>query len=176
MRFLHASFPAAVFGCLLTAPAAFAAGSTEDKPLNLPQDDAGAAQAAQGASGGSLVRMIFGLLLVLGLIYGLHWFLKKIKQSKESTASGPGLETIASLPLGTNRSLHLVRVGGEIVLLGAAEHAVTPIRRYSEAEAAALGLVDDTTPRAATLADLEPTPAAAPKGFMEILRSKTVVK
>ena len=101
MRFLHASFPAAVFGCLLTAPAAFAAGSTEDKPLNLPTDDAGAAQAAQGASGGSLVRMIFGLALVLGLIYGLHWFLKKIKQSKESTTSGPGLETIATLSLGT---------------------------------------------------------------------------
>ena len=68
-----------------------------------------------------------------------------------------------------------MRVGGEIVLLGAAEHAVTPIRRYSEAEAHALGLLT-TPPRAATLADLEPTPAAAPKGFMDILRSKTVVK
>ncbi len=45
------------------------------------------------------------------------------------------LETIATLNLGPNRSLHLVRVGGEIVLLGAAEHQVTPIRRYSEAEA-----------------------------------------
>jgi len=176
MRFLHASFPAAVFGCLLTAPAAFAAGDSESKKLNLPQDDGGTAQAAQGASGGSIVRMIFGLALVLGVIYGLHWFLKKVKQSKESTASGPGLETIASLPLGTNRSLHLVRVGGEIVLLGAAEHAVTPIRRYSEAEAKALGLVEDDTPRAATLSDLQPTPADAPKGFIDILRSKTVVK
>ena len=175
MRFLHASLPAAVFGCLLTAPAALAAGSSEDQKLNF-KDDAAATEAAQGASGGSLVRMIFGLALVLGLIYGLHWFLKKIKQSKESASAGTGMDSIASLSLGTNRSLHLVRVGREIVLLGAAEHAVTPIRRYSEADAKALGLMEDDTPRAATLADLEPTPAAAPKGFIEILRSKTVVK
>ena len=38
------------------------------------------------------------------------------------------------------------------------------------------GLLEDDRPRPATLADLEPTPAAAPKGFMDILRSKTVVK
>ena len=102
--------------------------------------------------------------------------LKKVKHAKDRTRSGAGLETIATLTLGTNRSLHLVRVGGEIVLLGAAEHAVTPIRRYSEAEARALGLLEAPRRGAATLADLEPTPTAAPKGFMEILRSKTVVK
>jgi flagellar protein FliO/FliZ len=174
MRILSATLPAAVFGCLLTAPAAFAQ-SSEDKPLNL-SDDRGAAQTAQASSGGSLVRTIFGLLFVLGVIYALYWLLKKVKQAKESANSGTGMETIASLTLGTNRSLHLVRVGNEIVLLGAAEHAVTPIRRYSEPEARALGLLEDTTPRAATLADLAPTPAAAPKGFMDILRSKTVVK
>jgi flagellar protein FliO/FliZ len=174
MRILSATLPAAVFGCLLTAPAALAQ-SSEDKRLDL-SDDGGAAQTAQASSGGSLVRTICGLALVLGVIYGLHWLLKKVKKAKESASSGTGMESIASLTLGTNRSLHLVRVGAEIVLLGVAEHAVTPIRRYSEAEAKALGLLDDDTPRPATLADLEPTPAAAPKGFVEILRSKTVVK
>jgi len=174
MRSLLATLPAAAaatFGCLLTAPVALAANG-EDTKVNL-SDDAPAAQAAQGASGGSLVRTIFGLAVVLAIIYGLHWVLKKAKQAKESTNAGTGLETVASLQLGTNRSLHLVRAGRELVLLGAAEHAVTPIRRYTEAEARALGLLD---PAPATLADLEPTSAAAPKGFIEILRSKTVVK
>ncbi len=46
------------------------------------------------------------------------------------------------MPLGPNRALHLVRAGREIVLLGTAEHTVSPIRRYSEAEAQALGLID----------------------------------
>ena len=121
------------------------------------------------------MRTIVGLAVVLGVIYGLYWVLKQVKSSKDTAAAGEGLETIATLPLGTNRSLHLVRAGREIVLLGAAEHAITPIRRYSEAEARALGLIDAAESRSgATLASLEP--AAAPKGFMDILRSKTVVK
>jgi flagellar protein FliO/FliZ len=174
MRTLHAYFlavAAAIFGCLLTAPLAFAANG-EDTKLNL-SDDAPAASAAQGASAGSLGRTIFGLLVVLAIIYGLYWVLKKVKHAKDTANAGEGLATIASLQLGANRSLHLVRAGREIVLLGTAEHAVTPIRRYSEAEARELGLLD---PAPATLADLEPTPAAAPKGFIDILRSKTVVK
>ena len=98
--------------------------------------------------------------------------LKKVKASKDSTASGAGLESLATLPLGTGRALHLVRAGTEIVLVGTAEHSVTPIRRYSEAEARALGLLETPAPPGATLASLQPP---APKGFMDILRSKTVV-
>jgi flagellar protein FliO/FliZ len=177
MRTLHAILPAAVFSCLLTAPVAFAAGSSDDKPVNLGSSDE-PAKAAQSAGGGSIVRTIVGLAVVLGVIYGLYWVLKNIKASKESTAAGEGLETLATLPLGHNKTLHLVRAGREIVLLGTAEQAIAPIRRYSEAEARALGLIDApptvTVPLHTTLADLEPTPQ--PKGFMNALRSKTVVK
>jgi flagellar protein FliO/FliZ len=173
MRTLHAIFPAAVVGCLLTAPAALAANG-ETTPLKL--DDAGAAaKTAHSASGGSLVRTIVGLLVVLLVIYGLYWVLKKVKSSKDSAASGSGLETIATMPLGTNRALHLVRAGREFVLIGTAEHSITPIRRYSEDEAYALGLIDvpATVTAGATLESLAPI---QPRGFMEILRSKTVVK
>ena len=40
--------------------------------------------------------------------------------------TGCGLESMATLPLGPNRSLHLVRAGGEVVLVGVGEHGVTP--------------------------------------------------
>src|SRR3954453_22942790 len=177
MRTLHAILPAAAFSCLLTAPVAFAAGSSDDKPVNLGSSDE-PAKAAQSAGGGSIVRTIVGLAVVLGVIYGLHWVLKNIKASKESTAAGEGLEPLATLPLGSNKTLHLVRAGREIVLLGTAEQAIAPIRRYSEPEARALGLIDApptvTVPMHTTLADLEPAPQ--PKGFMNALRSKTVVK
>jgi flagellar protein FliO/FliZ len=168
---LHASITAAVFGCLLTAPAAFAS-DFEDQPVPTPSSDTKAAVAHSASSGGSIVRTIVGLAVVLGVIYGIHWLLKQVKASKDSAGAGESLETVASLSLGTNRSLHLVRVGGEIVLLGAAEHQVTPIRRYSEAEALSLGLLE---PPPMTLASLE-VETAEPKGFMNILRSKTVVK
>jgi flagellar protein FliO/FliZ len=86
-----------------------------------------------------------------------------------------GLETFATMPLGTNRALHLVRTGREFVLIGTAEHSITPIRRYSEDEARALGLIDapQTIEVGATLESLAPV---QPKGFIEILRSKTVVR
>jgi flagellar protein FliO/FliZ len=179
MRTLHLILPAAVFGCLLTAPVAFAAaGDSETKSLNLGSASDAPAKSVQSAGGGGIVRTIVGLAVVLGVIYGLFWVLKNIKASKESTAAGEGLETLATLPLGTGKSLHLVRAGREIVLLGTAEQAIAPIRRYSEAEARTLGLIDApetlTVPMHATLASLEAP--EQPKGFINALRSKTVVK
>jgi flagellar protein FliO/FliZ len=177
MRTLHAILPAAVFGCLLTAPAAFAAGSSEDKTVNLGSSDE-PVKAVQSGSSGSIGRTIIGLAVVLGVIYGLHWVLKNVKASKESTAAGEGLETLATLPLGSNKTLHLVRAGREIVLLGTAEQAIAPIRRYSESEARTLGLIDTPetvdVPMHATLASLQAP--EQPKGFLNALRSKTVVK
>ena len=158
---------------LITAPVAFAVDG-EGTKLNLGEDAGQAATNASATGGGSIVRTIVGLAVVLGVIYGLHWVLKQVKASKDETdESGDALESIAQLNLGPSRSLHLVRVGGEIVLLGAAEHQVTPIRRYSEAEATALGLLE---PPAMTLASLEAESAAPPKGLMSLVRSKAVAK
>lgn len=168
-----AAVTTATFACGLTAPVAFAADG-EDTKLNLGEEAGKAATSAQsGPGGGSIVRTIVGLAIVLGVIYGLHWVLKQLKTSKDTDEAGDSLETIATLNLGTNRSLHLVRVGGEIVLLGSAEHQITPIRRYSEAEATALGLLE---PPAMTLATLEAETAAPPKGLMTLIRAKTVTK
>jgi flagellar protein FliO/FliZ len=175
MRTLHA-FTAAIFGCLLTAPVALAAGNGEDTNLDLGSGETAKNAAQNSAStGGSLVRTIVGLAVVLGVIYGLYWVLKQVKHSKDTAHAGESLETIASLSLGTHRSLHLVRVGAEIVLLGVAEHQITPIRRYTESEAHALGLLE---PPAFTLTTLEAEveEPVAPKGFVDILRSKTVVR
>jgi flagellar protein FliO/FliZ len=131
----------ALLGMLLLAPVALAADG-ESSPLNLPADNAAKKVAAPGAGGG-IVRTIVGLAVVLGVIYGLYWVLKQVKASKEDKATGRGLEPLANLPLGGNRSLQLVRAGSEIVLVGVGESGVTPVRTYSEAEARALGLIAD---------------------------------
>ena len=83
-----------------------------------------------------------GLAIVIAVIYGLYWVLKQVKASREDKASGRGLAPIATLPLGANRSLQLVRAGREIHLVGVSEHGVTPVRTYSEDEAEAVGLLD----------------------------------
>src|SRR4051812_2185874 len=162
-------FGAAVLGCLLTAPVAFAADG-EGTPLNLSSDSSSkaASSSSGGPGGGSIVRTIVGLAVVIGVIYGLTWVLKQVKASKAETATGGGLETLATLPLGTNRTLHLVRAGEEIVLLGSGEAGVTPIRTYGEAEARALGLLEDELP------DVD---VVSPRGgILHRLRTRTVIK
>ena len=146
MTLRHALLSAgtAVLGCVLLAPVALAANG-ESTPLNLPAAES-AKQAAPTTGSGGLVRTIVGLAVVLGVIYGLYWVLKQVKAAKEDKSSGQGLEPLATLPLGGNRSLQLVRAGAEIVLLGVGEGGVTPIRTYTEAEATRLGLLAPSVP------------------------------
>ena len=92
--------------------------------------------------GGSLVRTFVGLAIVIAVIWGLYWVLKQVKSSREEKASGTGLTALATLPLGAQRSLQLVRAGRELHLVGVSEHGVTPVRTYSEEEADAAGLLD----------------------------------
>ena len=47
----------------------------------------------------------------------------------------PVAAVLASTPLAQSRSIHLVRVGDEIVLVGTGEQGVTPIRVYTAEEA-----------------------------------------
>ena len=153
------------------APAYAADG--ERTPLHL--DDAPAPTAASaGTAGGGLVRTIVGLAVVIAVIYGLTWVLRQVKRSREAGASGTGLAALATLPLGPNRSLHLVRAGDEIVLVGAGEGGVTTIRTYGEAEARALGLLE---PVAAGSEQLAPAPRpAAGANLLAELRRRTVIR
>jgi flagellar protein FliO/FliZ len=185
MKLSPAIFAAAVSGCLLLASPAPAADG-ESTPLNLSQPKADPAQAAQSGAGGGLVRTIVGLAIVIAVIYGLYWVLKQVKASREERASGQGLGTLATLPLGPNRSLHLVRAGGEVVLLGVGEGGVTPIRTYGEHEARALGLIGDgdapPPPGGPSLPEglggLEGRPGVreALRRSLDDLRAKTVIK
>ena len=162
---------AALIGCLV-APALALAADGERTPLNLP-DSAKAAEHVSSSGGGGLVRTIVGLAVVIGVIYGLTWVLKQVKASKQTSAEGAGLSSIATLPLGTNRSLHLVRAGEEVVLVGSGEHGVTPIRAYTADEARALGLLDEDAP---PVAEADEAFGAAKRGLLDRIRDRTVIR
>jgi len=176
---IHPAFKsagAALLGLLLLAPAALAADG-ESTPLNLRADTA--EKTTKAASGGGLVRTIVGLAVVIGVIYGLYWVLKQIKASREDKALGSGLKTLATLPLGPKGSMHLVRAGDEVVLVGVGEAGITPIRTYGVHEARALGLIGDEADEAAPgeplLLPAETVEQARP-GFLASLRRMTVIK
>jgi flagellar protein FliO/FliZ len=117
---------------------ALAQASGENTPLNLGHTAATHA-AASSSGGASIVRTIVGLFIVIAVIYGIAWIMKQAKKSKVRP-TGRGLTQVANLPLGSGRSVAVVRAGREILVVGVAENGVTPIRSYSEAEAIALGI------------------------------------
>ena len=139
MKSLTLTRGAALTGALTLAHAstALAAGSGESTPLHLTTS--GASHAASSGGSSSIVRTIVGLFIVIAVIYGVAWILRQAKGAKHRP-TGRGLHQMASLPLGSGRSVTLVRAGSEVVLLGVAEHGVTPIKTYSEQEALELGL------------------------------------
>jgi flagellar protein FliO/FliZ len=98
--------------------------------------------------GGSLIRGVVGFAVVIGVILVIAKLLKSNQARKQGLSPrrrgsrDAGLvEVLSSTPLGPNRHLHLVRVGDEVILVGAGEGGITPLRRFDEDEAVALGAI-----------------------------------
>jgi flagellar protein FliO/FliZ len=123
-------------------------GGGENTPLNLTSTSGAAHTTSSG--GASIVRTIVGLAIVLAVIWGLSWILRQVKHGRDPHVSSAGLTSVAALTLGSGRSVHLVRAGSDYVLLGATEHGVAPIHRYTERQARDAGLFDEDE------SDLEP--------------------
>jgi flagellar protein FliO/FliZ len=141
-----------------------ATGAGENTPLNLSPVSTGTHSTG---SGGSIVRTIVGLAIVIAVIWGLAWILRQVKSGRDPQMSSTGLTSIAALSLSTGRSVHLVKAGSDYLLLGSAEQGVVPIHRYTEEEARQAGLLDvidaPAKPRRALLRPpAEPTYAPGP--------------
>lgn len=78
-----------------------------------------------GVSVFSILRMVLTLAAVALAIYGVVYLLKRI--SRPRVADDPFLKTLASVPLGVNRSIHVVSVGSKAWLVGSAENGVNLI-------------------------------------------------
>jgi len=98
--------------------------------------------------GSSLIRGVIGFAVVLGTILVIAKVLKSNQARKQGLSPRRGrgrdsglVEVLSTTPLGPNRQLHLVRVGDEVILVGAGEGGITPLRRFDEGEAVALGAI-----------------------------------
>ena len=68
--------------------------------------------------GSQLVQLLFGLLLVIGLIFLLAWLARRVQQQLPGSKSSDTIQLLATRPLGPRERLLLVQVGKEQVLLG----------------------------------------------------------
>ncbi|QDI03558.1 flagellar biosynthetic protein FliO [Xanthomonas cerealis pv. cerealis] len=99
---------------------------------------AAATQAAKSASGvgsaapspPSLIGTVFALLLVLGLILGMAWVLKRLPGSGFRPAEG--LRVVASLAVGAKERVVVIDVNGEQLLLGVSPGGVRTLHHLPE--------------------------------------------
>jgi flagellar protein FliO/FliZ len=163
----HAAHPAAAVRHAKAHAPAFHQDKT---PLGSGVTSAGSGAAhttAGGSAGADVIRTIVGLAVVLAVIYGVYWLLKASARAK----SGKGddrIGIIATTPLAPNRSLHLVRAGDELILVGATDHSITPLRVYTAEDALLVEGVGIDMPLA-----LPPATPLRPNTFLEVLRKRT---
>ena len=90
-----------------------------------------AAPVASSGVAGQLTQLVFGLLLVLGLIFFLAWLLRRVQQAGPA-GKGQVIELIGSRALGPRDRLMLVQVGNEQILLGLSPGTITALHVLKE--------------------------------------------
>lgn len=90
-----------------------------------------AAPAVSSGVGGQLTQLVFGLLLVLGLIFLLAWLLRRVQQAGPA-GKGQVIDIVGSRALGPRDRLMLVQVGNEQILLGLSPGNITALHVLKE--------------------------------------------
>jgi flagellar biosynthetic protein FliO len=134
-----------------TTQATDTASAIDETKLLIPDSSAagGSGAAAGAAAGGAagaaptavrapgvntwdFVRMLLVLALVVGLIYGVFWLLRRGGRMKSPESEM--IRLLGSRSLGGNRALHLVEVGRTVYLVGSAENGVNLVAEVKDQE------------------------------------------
>ena len=107
----------------------------------LPEANSGGNAAAAPGMGDTMLRMGIGLVVVVGIVLAVWYGMKRLRR-----AGMPGMgatrrdlvDVVSTTAIGPARFLHLVRVGGELILVGATDHSITPVARLTPEDAADL--------------------------------------
>jgi flagellar protein FliO/FliZ len=118
-----------LFGLVLGLALPFSVLAAE--PVATAAAAAAAAPVASGGVAGQLTQLVFGLMLVLGLIFFLAWLLRRVQQAGPA-GKGQVIELIGSRALGPRDRLMLVQVGNEQILLGLSPGTITALHVMKE--------------------------------------------
>lgn len=98
-----------------------------------------AARAAEGGAGSavpdlgaSALQMIFGLLLVLGLLLGTLWLLKRISQPRGQVAGL--MRVVAGVAVGARERVVILELGNSWLVLGVAPGQVSTLAEIPRQE------------------------------------------
>ena len=145
-----------LIGCLLVLPgpgvfaqeepgdaAVVDAHTLAEQAIVFGDGGAGAAMPAPITSPFGLFRVVLTLALVAAAIYGVVFLLKKATRGGRATQD-PFLKVLAAAPIGANRSVHVVTLGSQAWLVGAAEHGVSLISEITDKEVLDAMVLEDS--------------------------------
>jgi len=97
---------------------------------------------ATGLSGMDMLRFAGSLVLVLGLLGGLLWGLKRMQAGVRLSGGARQLQVIEAVSVGPRQKIALVRVGGRDVLVGVSPTQLTALGSWPSAAVDDSELVD----------------------------------
>jgi len=83
-----------------------------------------------GSAGAQLLQLLFGLVLVVALIFLLAWLVRRVQQI--GPRGNQAIKLVASQALSPRDRLLLVQVGEEQILLGLTPGRITPLHVLKE--------------------------------------------
>jgi flagellar protein FliO/FliZ len=104
------------------APAAATPAAAAPAPAQLP---ALTAPAAATSSAGSLLQVVFGLLVVMGLLAGALWFLKRMGGGR--FAPGSVVKIVGGVSVGNRERVMVVEVADQWIVIGVAPGQVSTL-------------------------------------------------
>lgn len=116
-------------------------GASASAAANRPSGSAG----TSGGTAGGLLLLGGSVLAIAAVIIVLGWATKKYALKRVMSGKGRHLEVLETVAIGFKRSVTLVRVGDQVLVIGAGEHELT---RLGEVPLA--GLVPTAPPAAET--------------------------
>ncbi|HWT70877.1 MAG TPA: flagellar biosynthetic protein FliO [Oxalicibacterium sp.] len=90
-----------------------------------PGTPASAVAATGPASAGSLLQVLFGLIVVLGLMALCAWMLRRFSASR--TTGGTSIRIVGGVSVGTRERVMVVEVGEQWIVVGVAPGQVTAL-------------------------------------------------
>lgn len=77
-----------------------------------------------------ITRILFGLVMVLGFMFAVAYFVKKLKNN--NYLGGKGITVLSNLLLGNKERIVLLEVEGQKALIGITSHAIETLMIISK--------------------------------------------
>ncbi len=103
--------------------------NNEEPAEKAPVEDVENAPVKEKSLAGIIVQLILYTLLIVAMIYGLIKFLAARQKNLQPNQA---VKLMGGTPLGNNKSLQIVKIGGQMYLLGIGDE-VTLIKEFSDA-------------------------------------------